>query len=40
MKNLEGLRLKQHNNTLKDPWIIASGVALLAFISLLHYGVL
>ena len=40
MKNLEALRLKQHNNTLKDPWIYASGVAIVVFICLLQYNVL
>ena len=40
MKNLEGLRIKRHNNTLNDPWIYASGIALVIFICFLHYGVL
>ena len=40
MKNLEALRLKRHNNSLKDPWIYASGVALVVFIYFLHYGAL
>jgi len=40
MKNLEAPRLKRHNNTLKDPWIIVSGIALVVFIYFLHYGAL
>jgi hypothetical protein len=40
MKNLEGLRIKRYNNSLKDPWIIASGIALVVFICLLHYNML
>ncbi len=40
MKNLEGLRLKRHNNILNDPWIYASGIALVVFIVLVHNSIL
>ena len=38
MKNLEGLRIKDRHNTLRDPWIYASGVALVVMVCLMHYN--
>ena len=40
MKNLEGLRLKRHKNELKDPWIYASGIALVMFVILVHNSII
>ena len=36
MKNLEGLRLLKRS-PFKDPWIYASGVALIGYICLVQY---
>ena len=40
MKNLEGLRIKERHNTLRDPWIYASGIALVMFVILVHNSIL
>ena len=40
MKNLEGLRIKNRYNTLRDPWIYASGIALVMFVILVHNSIL
>ena len=38
MKNLEGLRLRKRSpNAFKDPWVYASGVALIGYICLVQY---
>ena len=40
MKNLEGLRIKRYNNTWKDPWVYASGVALVVMVCIMHYNLI
>jgi len=40
MKNLKGLRIKDRHNTLRDPWIYASGIALVMFVILVHNSIL
>jgi hypothetical protein len=40
MKNLEGLRIKERHNTLRDPWIYASGIALVMFVILVHNSII